>query len=145
MRLVRKTNGFPYIVNRLFSEDFDRMHNDAGYRDNGGTLPAVNVKEDEKAFQVELAVPGFKKDDFNIKVEAGILSISTEVKHEDITEDDRFSHREFVRHSFTRKFSLPEDEVEDENIQAKYEHGVLALNIPKKEKAEKVSRMIDVS
>ena len=95
------------------------------------SLPAVNVKENEKVFEVEFAAPGSNKNDFDISVEDGLLTISAERKHEDEKKEDNYTRREFGYNSFSRSFSLPAN-TSEEDIQAKYEEGVLKLTIAKK-------------
>jgi len=109
-------------------------------------LPAVNIKEDEKSFGLELLVPGRKKEDFMIELKDNILTISSE-KMTSETEGEDFSHQEFTFESFTRKFNLPEDRIDTEMIIASYEAGVLRVNLPKRpeEVKKKTSRNIKIS
>jgi HSP20 family protein len=95
------------------------------------TLPSVNIKETEKEFILEMAAPGLERKDFKIEVENNVLSISAEKeeKKEEKTED--YTRKEFAYNSFSRTFTLP-DNVK-ENIDAKYENGILMIAIPKKE------------
>lgn len=127
------TDPFNAIFNDFFEgEFFPRKAN--GYRN--GSVPAVNVKETEKAFQVELAAPGMKKDDFKIEIDENLLTIRTEQKEEKSEENERFTKREFNYTSFVRSFRLPED-VKQEEISATYENGILKLQIPKLEEEKK--------
>ncbi len=109
-------------------------------------LPAVNIKEDEKSFGLELLVPGRKKGDFHIDLKDNILSISFE-KGTSEKGDEAFSHQEFSFESFTRKFNLPEDRIETEKILASYEAGVLRVDLPKRPEEVKKdnSRSIKIS
>jgi HSP20 family protein len=100
------------------------------------TLPAVNVKEDHDAYNVEMAAPGFEKKDFKIELNNNVLTISSEKKVEnEISENENFTKREFSYQSFCRSFSLPLT-VENEKITAKYDKGILKVYIPKKEEAK---------
>lgn len=101
----------------------------------GQAFPAVNIKETNKDFGLEFAAPGFKKEDFKVGVENGILSISAEKKEEKNEENKKFTRKEFSYNSFSRSFTLPEN-VNTENIDAKYENGILNLSIPKKEETK---------
>jgi len=119
----------------LFSSNFN----------SGISLPKVNIKEVADAFIVEMAVPGLKKSDFNIHLDKHVLSISAEIKEENKEEDAGYTRREFGYSSFKRTFTLPET-VEDDNIKATYNEGILSIHLPKKEEAKhKPARTIDIS
>jgi HSP20 family protein len=129
------------LLDRFFSNDvFNR-----DYSETNTTLPSVNIKETEDKFGVEVAVPGFEKEDFNIELNNNELTISSEKKdkHED-KEDERYTRREFSYQSFRRSFTLP-DTVDGEKISAKYTNGVLHVDIPKREEAKpKPARLIEI-
>ncbi|MBW7839944.1 MAG: Hsp20/alpha crystallin family protein [Chitinophagaceae bacterium] len=92
-----------------------------------------------------MAAPGKKKEDFKIELDGTALSISSEQRNESEEKDDNYSRREFSYQSFYRTFHLPKDVVDSEKINAKYEDGILKLEIPKREEAkEKPSRLIEV-
>ncbi|WP_191859535.1 Hsp20/alpha crystallin family protein [Hanstruepera ponticola] len=111
----------------------------------GMTLPAVNIKEDNENYFLEVAVPGMKKDDFDLEIDNDILSISAETKSENETKQDTYTRREFGYASFKRTFTLP-DTVETDKIKAKYEDGILNIHIPKREEAKrKPAKRIDIS
>lgn len=137
MSLIRWKNqdeNFPSFSN-FFDDFFSRDVYNGNLR--GANLPAVNISEDEDTFEVEVAAPGLKKEDFNINLENNLLTISGEHKDEkEEKEGKKISRREFNYTSFTRSFNLP-DTVEGEKIEAKYEDGVLRLTLPKKEEAKK--------
>lgn len=95
-------------------------------------MPNVNITETAKDYQVELAAPGLKKDDFKIEVENGYLSISAEKQEEKKEEKKNYRRHEFSYNSFCRSFALPENIISDK-IDAKYEDGLLRLTLPKKE------------
>lgn len=103
-------------------------------KDFGVSVPAVNIKETKENFHVELAVPGKKKEDFNIEIDHDILTISSEEKkeHEEKDEEGRYTRREFGYSSFKRAFTLPEN-IDAKNINAKYEEGILKIDLPKKD------------
>lgn len=100
------------------------------------SLPAANIKEDEKSYHVELAAPGMKKDDFKIELDENLLSIRTEKQEEHKEENEKYTKREFNYTSFVRSFRLPE-EVNQEEISASYKDGILKLEIPKLESEKK--------
>lgn len=139
MTLIKRRNSgnWPSIFDDAFFRDFF----DASPKSFGNvtkSVPAVNVRETDKAFFVEVAAPGVKKDDFKIAVDDDMLTISTESKTESEEKDKegRYTKREFSYQSFSRSFSLDQDAVDTENIDAKYKDGVLHLEIPKKTKEE---------
>lgn len=110
------------------------------------SMPAVNIKETENSFQVELAAPGLDKADFQISIDENVLKISAEKqsKHEE-EEEGRYSRREFSYQSFARSFTLP-DTVDQEAIAANYKEGVLSIRLPKRAEEEvKASRTIEIS
>ncbi|MFN6944320.1 MAG: Hsp20/alpha crystallin family protein [Cytophagaceae bacterium] len=135
----------PTNVSRMMDDFFDDEFKFSG-QDMTASMPAVNVKESEEDYRVELATPGLEKNDFKINVEGNVLTISAqkeETKEE--KENGRFNRREFSYRSFVRSFSLPEN-VDREKIAANYKDGILNLTIPKREKEEKKStKQINVS
>lgn len=111
----------------------------------GMTLPKVNIRETDEGYTVEMAVPGFKKDNFNISVENDQLMISAEVEQDNEEKNEEFTRREFGYASFQRTFVLPES-VDGEKIKANYTDGILNVHLPKKEEAKpKPARTIKVS
>lgn len=143
MNLVKKTNGhfFPAVLDELFRPDF------GGRQMNFNTpaVPPVNIRETDSAYEVELSAPGKKKEDFNIEIDNGLLTISSEVKTENNVEEGKFTRREFSFVSFKRSFTLPET-VNEEAIKGAYEAGVLKISIPKKEEAlPKAKRFIEIN
>jgi HSP20 family protein len=126
MNALQKRDSFSFLP--MFSEMFE---NDFFSNKFANNLPAVNVKENDTEFNVEVAAPGLKKNDFKITTENGMINISAE--HEDRKEekDENYTRKEYNYNSFSRSFILP-DNVIDENVKAKYEDGVLKLSLPKK-------------
>jgi HSP20 family protein len=98
----------------------------------GQNFPAVNINETTRDFNLEFAAPGFKKEDFKINLDENVLTISGEKEEEKNQENKRFTRKEYSFNSFSRSFTLPET-VNGENIDAKYNNGILKLSIPKKE------------
>jgi len=145
MSLVRFTNQTPSVFDRLFEGDlFDRTN--SNFLQTNTTLPSVNIKENTNEFKVELAVPGFNKDDFQLKLNQDLLTISLEKKVASEAKDgERFTKREFSYQSFSRSFTLP-DTADSERIHASYENGILVVSIPKKEETKtKPSRLIEIN
>jgi len=95
------------------------------------SLPAVNVKENEKSFDMEVAAPGLNKKDFSITAENGVLTISSEKEEEREEKEKDYTRKEFSYSAFSRSFALPENANEDD-IKANYEDGILKLSIAKK-------------
>ena len=110
---------------------------------NGEFVPAANIKENEKTFDIEIAVPGMKKEDFKINLENNVLTISSEKEEQKNEETKNYTRKEFVYGSFSRSFTLPKI-VETEQIKAVYENGILNIQLPKKEEA-KVSKEIAIA
>ena len=140
MKLARRTSptlsGFPSILDRFFEGDWMDW-NHSNFADVNATLPAVNVEEHPDKYEIDVAAPGMKKEDFHLKVENGVLTISAEQKTEK-REDDKhnYSRREFSYTSFQRSFSLPDEIIDGEKIEAKYSDGILCISIPKKDEVK---------
>lgn len=96
----------------------------------GISIPAVNVTENKDEFKLEVAAPGFKKEDFKLEVKNGYLTISGETKAEEEKKDEQYTRREFRFNSFNRSFTLPEN-IKDGDIKAKYNDGILFITLPK--------------
>ena len=138
--MMRSNNWIPTVFNDLFNTEF--------LPKASCTAPAINVKESDKAYTVELAAPGLKKEDFNVHInDEGNLVIKMESKQEKKDEDKntRYLRREFSYSKFEQTLILPDD-VKKEDISAKVEHGVLTVELPKLvEEKVKVSRQIDIA
>ena len=134
-----KNNWFPTVFDEFMNSNFTPR--------TGTTAPAINVKEDEKAYTMELAAPGIKKEFCRVSLnEEGNLCIAIESKTEH-TEEDKKQHylrREFSYTNYQRNYALPEDVVKDQ-IAAHVENGILTVTLPKQEKQDKVSKDIEVS
>lgn len=141
MSIVKRNNlVFPALMNEIFKPDWF-----GGLESFTGNLPAVNIKENEKDFELELAAPGRKKENFNVEVDHDILTVSYESKDEETIEEENYTRREFTHSAFKRSFTLPET-IDSEHINAKYEDGVLKFTLPKKAEAlPKPKRSIDLS
>jgi HSP20 family protein len=138
-QLVKKNDSFPGIRN--FFNDFfdaDRFFSPV-FLDISKNVPAVNVKELDTKFELEFSVPGFKKSDFKIEVENGILKVSAEKKEETSEEKKNYTKKEFSYNSISRSFVLPETANENQ-INAEYKDGILILTVDKKADAPKSSK-----
>ncbi len=134
--LMKPTETFPSVF-----DDFFKPWNE--WFDTGGSMwnrmmkvPAVNIMENKNNFEVALAAPGLKKDDFKIDVDGNLLTISSEKEENKEEKDKKFTRKEYSYSCFSRTFTLPEDVLRDK-IEARYENGVLTLVMPKKEEAKK--------
>jgi HSP20 family protein len=131
----------------LWDEFFGKEFNN-GLSEDRSTLniPAVNVRENNDNYMIEVAAPGLEKKDFHIDLENNLLTISSEKEFKQEEENDgKFVRREFGYSSFKRSFTLPES-IDSEKIGASYKEGVLHITIPKKEEAkQKPPRQIAIS
>ncbi|GAB4043415.1 Hsp20/alpha crystallin family protein [Spirosoma litoris] len=145
MSLV-KFNGngqLPSLLDEFMGRDMDEWFNfnrnwPGITRSQVGTLvPAVNIKETSEGYQIDVAAPGLKKDDFSLSLHNGKLTVSTkqQAQHEEKNEQGQYTQREFSYHAFSRSFWLP-DSCDQEQIQARYENGILHIELPKKEEAK---------
>lgn len=141
MSIVKRNDSiFPSLMNEIFRPDWF-----GGMENSNHVVPAVNIKENEKDFELELAVPGRKKDDFSIEIDRDVLTISSEVKSEDTTSKENYTRREFAYSAFKRAFTLPKT-IDGDKINASYEDGILKFVLPKKEEAlPKPKRLIELS
>ena len=135
--LSRRSNLFPVsMFDDFFTKDLWNWGM-GNHSTTQTTIPAVNIRETADNFEVEVAAPGMKKEDFKVELDGNQLTISSERRTEDEKKDgEQYSRREFSYQSFMRSFQLPKDVVDVENINARYENGVLQLLIPKKEEAK---------
>lgn len=140
MPMMRTNSWIPTVFNDLFYSDLMPKVNQ--------TAPAINVKESDKAYTVELAAPGMKKEDFNVHInDEGNLVVKLESKQEHKEEDKntRYLRREFSYSKFEQTLILPDD-VKKDAISAKVDNGVLTVELPKiVEEKVKVSRKIDIA
>merc|ERR1711916_345434 len=118
-----------------FSSFIDRFFNDAltSRGVESKFVPQVDIVENDKAFEIHVAVPGMKKNDFHIDINDGRLTISGERKMQNEKNDKNYHSVETYYGSFSRSFYLP-DSVNDEKVDARYEDGILYITVPKDEK-----------
>jgi HSP20 family protein len=143
MKLIKRNDdwGFPSVWEDFFNND---LFNLPAMASRGATVPAVNINETDKEFELELAAPGLKKSDFKVNIDRNVLTVSTEKKEEKEEKGKNFTRKEFSYHSFSRSFTLPES-VNQEKIDAKYTDGVLKLVLPKKDEVIPKSKEIKIS
>ena len=128
----RNGNGFMRPLGSLIADMFDNNSFWEKEFMRGVSIPAVNVRETNENFEIEMAIPGLRKEDLDIKIENGQLSISSEQKSEQEEHEENFTRKEFNYSSFKRSFSLPEN-VDQEDINASYTEGILTVVLAKKE------------
>jgi HSP20 family protein len=136
MALIRYNSALNDFTPTAFSNLIDRFFNESAARSGGSSysfIPRVDVIEDEKAFEIHVAVPGMNKDEFKIDLNDNYLTVSGERKYTRDKKENNFHSLETQYGTFSRSFTLPEN-VDATKISAKYVNGILELNIPKDEK-----------
>lgn len=130
-------------LNRFFDDFFTRdFVNDPV---SNGNVPAVNVKENEQAFNLEVALPGIDKKDVHVELDNDVLTISYEHNDSKEEKDDHYTRREFRQSAFKRSFRLPEGKVNADDIKAEYNDGVLHVTLPKQEPETKKAKAIEIA
>jgi HSP20 family protein len=140
--MVRKTNSslfpaIPSLMDDFFGRDWlDSTLGD--WKTIGSTLPAVNVRESNDGYVIEVAAPGMKRDDFKVELDNNVLTISAQMEdsHQQKDQEGNYTRREFSYQSFQRSFSLPQNKVKGDEITARYVDGVLHVTVPKTEDAK---------
>ena len=129
----------PFYMSNLFDEDLFPV-----FQSRSNSMPAVNIREDEKSYILELAVPGMDKKDLKIDINEDVLTISSESKQEHEEKKDGYKRKEFSFTSFCRSFYVPEN-VNRDSIEASYRDGILSVSLPKQtEEKTKVTRQINI-
>lgn len=142
MRTLVKSNQFPSF--RSMMEDFwntDGFFNKPIF--DNGFLPAVNIRDKKDSYELEVSAPGFKKEDFKVSTDDGMLIISAETSSENEEENDSYTRKEFSRSSFSRSFNLPENVLE-EDIKARYNDGLLQIALRKTEPGKRTGKQIAI-
>ena len=142
MTLVKKGWSSPFS-NKFLSDFFnaDKLFEDDFF--NVERMPAVNIVESADHFEVEVAVPGMKKEDFKVEVKDGMLHISAEREENKEEVKKNYTRKEFSVASFIRMFTLPEN-VKDVDIGGEYKNGVLHIVLPKKEPVKIDAKKIEI-
>ncbi len=121
---------FSNLVENFFENEFPTFSNQEFFK----TPALVNIKDTKDSYKIEIAAPGFKKEDMNVKVEGNLLTISAEAKSETEQKEEKFTRKEFNFTEFKRSFTLPKT-VDATKIAGNYENGILVVTLPKKEEA----------
>jgi HSP20 family protein len=130
MNIVRRNPD--WLAPTTIDTFFDKFFNEANQRNGNSFSPKVDIAETDKAFEVHLAVPGFKKEDFTIDLKEGRLNISGERKLEKENKEKNYFSIQTEYGKFVKSFQLP-DSINEKAIEAKYENGILEIVIPKDE------------
>jgi HSP20 family protein len=150
--IIKRENGnqpaaFGSVVDQIFQNNLSRFFDDEFWGFNGSIsrnpVP-VNIRETDSSYELEIIAPGLKKQDFQLNLSGESLTISFEQKDEHKEQGkNAWLKQEYRKQAFSRSFTLNEY-VDVNKISARYEDGVLHIELPKKEVAQKVSRAIDV-
>jgi HSP20 family protein len=148
MTTARNLMPFGGLVDGVLQNTLSRFFDDDFWGFNGlvssGQVP-VNIRETEKSYEMEVVAPGLRKEDFHVNISDNMLTVSFEHKEENKEEDKRegYLRQEYRRQSFSRSFALDET-VNADKISAHYRDGVLHINLPKKEGAQRIAKNIQV-
>jgi HSP20 family protein len=143
MTFVKVNNPVQKSINQFFDEFLNEIPATWGRNLQNSFNPPVNILETKDAYHMELNAPGRNKEDFKINIENGLLSISFEKKTENVSEEVKTVRKEFSFESFKRSFSIDE-KIQADNIQAKYENGVLKIYLPKKDEVKETPKQISI-
>jgi HSP20 family protein len=140
MAIIKSHNQTP-VFGSFFSDFLDNNFWGNSLTNNNMSMnPAVNIKEKDNEYQIEVAAPGMPKEKISVHVDNNVLTIEGQNSYEnEDKEDGRYTRREFSSTSFERRFTLPQY-ADASNIMAKFKDGILNINIPKKEEARKAPR-----
>lgn len=130
---------FPNLLDDVFNQNFTPA--------TSLSIPAVNIIEFENRFEIDLAIPGKKKEDFNLEIEEDVLIINFTAPSEstDVTDKGKYTRKEFSYNSFRRTFAIPENVNQDE-IKVSYIDGILKFELPKKvEEPQKEKRCLSIA
>ncbi len=140
MTLIKRTNPFLPVSNFI-----DDIFDDVEFLKKLQTVPSVNIVERAEDYLIEIAVPGYKKEDFDLDLDNNVLTITSKKEEKKIQEGEKYTKREFSFGSFKRVFTLP-DTADIEKINAEYIDGILNVSIGKKPEAQiKPKKKIEIS
>lgn len=137
---IAKRSFRPFYMPSFFDDDFFPV-----MTNRSSSMPAVNIREEDKKFILDLAIPGIDKKDLKIDINEDVLTVSSEAKDEKEENRDGYKRKEFSYTSFCRSFQIPEN-VNRDSIEANYKDGVLTVSLPKlEEEKHKLSRQVKIS
>ncbi len=136
----KSSNLRPYtLANTFFDDDIFKSFFGNSF---GVSQMSIDVKDEKDKYVIEAELPGINKEDINIDIEGGVLTLSTHCDSEKNEENENYVYRERRYGSVSRSFAL--DNIDDENIKAKYENGILMIDLPKRELEKKLNKSIDI-
>lgn len=143
MSLIKRNSGMSRFFDDMTKDLLDWNLGD--FIASNSSMPSVNIKEDDNGFTLEVAAPGLNKEDFNLEINDNVLTISAEQKTENEVKEDKFLRKEFSYQSFKRSFNLSRNQIDENNIKAVYNDGILNITLPKKEEAKvNNTRLIEI-
>jgi len=145
MTLVKTNHPFTKSFDGLLNDLFNDLPATFGktVREDFWGFPPVNITEHNDVYSLQLAAPGFDKADFNLNLDGNILTISAEKKTESKVENEKVIRKEFSSKNFKRSFTV-DDKINASGISARYENGVLLVELPKKEEVKAVAKQITI-
>ena len=137
------TNALDFFNSKFdFTKPFNEWFGDFGFPTTFANSPKVNVKETDKAYEIEIANPGFSKEDTSIKIEDHVIYVSMNSESKEGKNDGNKYHvRQWEKSSYNESWNLPENVIEDQ-ITAKHDNGVLTITLPKKEEDPQLKKEI---
>lgn len=148
MKTLMKNNGNLFTAGPSLADEFfgrDWPGSSLANWKTATSSPAVNIQETNDDFKIEVAAPGMKRDDFKVELDNNVLTISAQQENKEGENTQKYTRREFSYQSFQRSFSLPDNQVEAENVSARYVDGILYITVPKREEAKvKPARQITI-
>mgnify|MGYP003572539807 CR=1 FL=1 len=135
MLAKRNENYLPSFFDRFWNNELMDWNN-SNFSSTNTSLPAVNVRETNDDFFIEVAAPRINKNDFKVNFNKNVLTISSEKENKKNETDDKYTRREFSYQSFQRSFTVPENAINGDKISAKYNDGILVVALPKREEVK---------
>lgn len=145
MTLVKVNNPMTKSFDGLMNEFFNEFPSTFSktIREDVFNFPPVNILDRTNSYQLEIAAPGFEKADFSIQVEGNLLTVSASKKQEVKNENDKVIKKQFSSKAFKRSFNVDE-KIDPTTIEAKYENGILVVQLPKREEVKPSTKEISV-
>jgi HSP20 family protein len=131
-RNERLSSSIPSFIDSFFNRDWSDWNN-MNFSGMNQTMPACNILEENDHFMIEVAAPGLSREDFKVQVVNNQLLVSCEKKEDQEQSEKGYSRHEFSYQTFQRAFSLPEGQIKTDDINAKYNNGILYITVPKRE------------
>lgn len=145
MVLVKRFNNQTPDLANIFDDFFGSDSFISPFAPGRRSMPAVNVRETNDDYVIEVAAPGLSREDFKVEVNNSVLTISSEKSEKKESEDKSYTRREFSFSSFQRSFALPRNEVDESKISASYKDGILSISLRKREEVKpKPAKMIEI-